>query len=382
MAQDLREKAGINLYSGTTLDIPSNRSERHKILKRDSQGFRVPDDDAIKFSLLSEEEAAAALCKSIIEVRDNIIIINKPYGIASHPGAGHKHSISELLPRVEHYVRSKASNRQIGSSLRTVQTLTLVHRLDKESTGLMLIARNQEASLKLKQAFANRWIKKDYLCITVGIPSSSYGYIRLPLVERNFEGVFKMCVAPLNRRAKPSSCDVLSSNEDAEFKGLMNWDEMESVCGESNVPTTFYKILDRRNDAALLTCSTLSGLKHQVRVHLAFGLHTPILGDHKYSHASFLAPQRLPHCLLDRLEIRQSKVRYMLLHLHAHRMRLRFTQSEHAGKQNADAHFFDFATSGSRTSQSSLVFSAHPPNYFIKNLRLIGLNLPRFISKI
>lgn len=61
-----------------------------------------------------------------------------------------------------------------------------------------------------------------------------------------------------------------------------------------------------------------TGIRHQIRVHLGFGLRCPILGDHKYSYVDLLAPQKLPSDILLALRVRQSKVRHVPMHLHAY----------------------------------------------------------------
>ncbi|RTG90849.1 uncharacterized protein DC041_0002465 [Schistosoma bovis] len=172
----IRQRTKLNLYTGTTLDIPSNKSTAPVPEKLDSQGYRVPDEDPYKFDLLTEEEAATVLYKSIIEIR-----------------ADCKHNIVDLLPRIESMIRKRSHHGNHGKGEeKCIGELSTVHRLDKDSTGIILIARNKDSALKLQEAFARRWIKKDYLCITVGIPRSDYGYIQLPLVERNFNGIRKV----------------------------------------------------------------------------------------------------------------------------------------------------------------------------------------------
>ncbi|KAF8561362.1 hypothetical protein P879_06831, partial [Paragonimus westermani] len=365
VVKEVRKKTKLNLCTGTTLDLPSDASKTVESERLDSHGYRIPDADHIKFQYLNEDEAAIVLSKAVLDVRDNVIILNKPYGLASHPGPGHKHSVSELLPRLEHYVRSLTSH---GA---TENELSVIHRLDRECTGLMLIARNRNAALRLQEAFAHRWIKKDYLCITAGIPHYSQGCVRLPLKERKFEKVYKMCVTPLNRRTQTSRCE----QSHADLVESLDSMDLEMVTTSSDVPATFYEVLDRRNDAALVLCSSLFGVKHQIRVHLSMGLHTPVLGDHKYSHATFLAPQRLSARLLEPLRLRQSKVRHLPLHLHASRMQSVQTSETPVG-------FFDFIGSGSRSMNPGIDFVIPPPPHFWDSLKRIGLQLPRYLSKI
>src|SRR4051812_6915158 len=80
---------------------------------------------------------------------------------------------------------------------------------------------------------------------------------------------------------------------------------------------TKYKVLCQRGNAALLEVEPETGLRHQIRVHLGFGLRCPILGDHKYSHLDKMMPQKLPADMLLSLNIRQAKVRTVPMHLHA-----------------------------------------------------------------
>ncbi|CAH8528074.1 unnamed protein product [Schistosoma margrebowiei] len=390
----IRQRTKLNLYTGTTLDIPSNQSTSSIPEKLDSQGYRVPDEDPYKFDFLTEEEAATVLYKSIIEIRENVITLNKPYGIASQPGAECKHNIVDLLPRIESMIRKRSHGNHGKGEEKCIGELSTVHRLDKDSSGIILIARNKDSALKLQEAFARRWIKKDYLCITVGIPRSDYGYIQLPLVERNFNGIRKMCAPRLNRHLQELTCKQTQldiGNEANEYDVTdafsVLYDKMQT---NHNQPTTWYHLMDRRNDAALMLCSTLTGIKHQIRAHLAFGLQTPILGDHKYSHAEYLAPQRLPKSLLEVLNIRQSKVRYISLHLHALSLHLHVPPSSSPSPSSNEG-FFDFVRSFDNSHSNNNItnnkfiknpfkFTAPLPNHFRGNLKRIGLKLPHYLK--
>ncbi|VDP87075.1 unnamed protein product [Schistosoma mattheei] len=128
-------------------------------------------------------------------------------------------------------------------------------------------------------------------------------------------------------------------------------------------------------------------IKHQIRAHLAFGLQTPILGDHKYSHAEYLAPQRLPKSLLEVLNIRQSKVRYISLHLHASSLHLRVPPSSSSSSSSNNEGFFDFVRSfdnshsnNNKFIKNPLKFTAPLPNHFRGNLKRIGLKLPHYLK--
>ncbi|OON21984.1 RNA pseudouridine synthase [Opisthorchis viverrini] len=362
VVRDVRERTRVNLCTAPNLELPFTK-EKKDFKDRPVDGknsLLLRQKDSINFSQLTEDEAASVLAKSVIEVR---------------AGPGLKNSIIDLLPRLEHRVRKLEGRPEPSDD--NIEEFLLAHRLDKECTGVMLVARNRDACLKLQEAFARHWFEKNYLCITSGIPKTAKGVIQLPLVEKNFNGVYKMCVLPLNRHVQSESRDALRSDLSDEADAAQLKMDLESDVGEAGHPSTHYEMLDRKNAAALLICSATQGLKHQIRVHLSMGLHTPILGDHKYSHVKYLAPQRLSHRLLEQLNIRQSKVRHLPLYLHASSLRL--SQSgQMAGKA------LNFMTSKSKNGQSfsaPIDFFAPPPAHFLEMLRLIGLKLPRHLAK-
>nr|VZI01226.1 unnamed protein product [Spirometra erinaceieuropaei] len=186
----VREQLSINQYTGHTIDF--DRQGPVFLNRRDSQGFRIPDDDAVKFYKLTEDEATEVLWRCIIINQENIIVLNKPPGISSHGGPGQSFSVDSLLPRLAHKLR-------LGPHDET-DILQITHRLDKETTGALLISRNKDTHLKLTEAFANRWIRKSYLCITSGIPRSKDGSITLPIREKQIGGKYRVSV----RRPIPS----------------------------------------------------------------------------------------------------------------------------------------------------------------------------------
>lgn len=82
---------------------------------------------------------------------------------------------------------------------------------------------------------------------------------------------------------------------------------------------THYRVISEFKNAALLSVRPETGVKHQIRAHLGFGLRCPVLGDHKYTNLDRIVPQTLPSDMLVALNVRQSKVRNIPMHLHAYR---------------------------------------------------------------
>ncbi|VDL60857.1 unnamed protein product [Hymenolepis diminuta] len=360
---DVREQFSINQYTGGKLDF-KNRKKTPEV-RQDSLGYRIPDDDPIKFHLLTEEEASDVLYKCIIGVHENVIVINKPPGIACHGGEGQSFSVDGLIPRIAYRFRTDAQSDS--------ETFQLTHRIDKEATGLLLVSRNQDTHLKLTEAFANRWIRKSYLCITSGIPRVKEGDICLPISEKYVGGKYRIVAHRPSTRPKSLDNDILHDEGEDALKKLRK---------KTNA-ITHYNMLDRCNDTALIECFAVTGLKHQIRVHLSTALDTPILGDHKYSHYGFLAPQRLSKRTLEALGIRQSKARYIGLHLHAHMLRFDGGVAPNAKSENLYPNgtkkapppgFFSFLSR--EKPREVRQFVAPVPSFFLRTLSLLRMKMP------
>ncbi|XP_041347380.1 uncharacterized protein LOC121367341 [Gigantopelta aegis] len=253
----------------------------------DSKGFRILKNQVPDFGNTPSVMIANELKKSIIYNKGDVIAIYKPYGLPSHGGPGVRVSVGQLLPQLCDMLSGKEN----------INMLHLVHRLDKETTGVMLLAKTPEMAWRLKNAFRKQEVMKMYWVIVKGIPKPSEGIIDIPMSEGKVEGIHRMVLRP----------------DYTEYTKLT--EKKRSI--KSYRAITRYRVLESASDAALVECQPHTGVKHQIRVHLAYGLNTPILGDHKYSHFTKLAPQRLFPDMLQQLGIRQSKVRHVPMHLHA-----------------------------------------------------------------
>jgi len=165
---------------------------------------------------------------------DSIIIINKPQGLVVHPGAGHLndtlvHGLLFHCPDLQ----TDEGNIRPG----------IVHRLDKETSGVMVIAKNLEAHFHLGKQFENRLIKKTYLAVTIGKPSA---------LELN---------APIKRHEK-------------------NRQQM-AIHPDGKPAYTQFEILAQNGSFHLIKAFPKTGRTHQIRVHLK-ALNAPIFGDSVY----------------------------------------------------------------------------------------------------
>jgi len=173
--------------------------------------------------------------KTIIHKDDNIIAINKPQGLAVQGGSNIKVSVADYLPHLR---------------FENQQNPQLVHRIDKDTSGLLLIARNTKTSEKLTKFFKERnKIQKTYLAIVIGELPKKSGTISHPLIKKFSGGVEKV------------------------YK--------DSKLGKEAI--TNFKVLSysQSYDVSLLEVKILTGRTHQIRVHLKDFGH-PILGDGKY----------------------------------------------------------------------------------------------------
>ncbi len=167
----------------------------------------------------------------------NIVVINKPSGLVVHPGAGSQRStlVNALL---YHFPEIK----NIGPPNRP----GIVHRLDKETSGLIVVAQDKEALSSLKDQFKKRRIGKRYLTLVWGLYSKKNGTISWP-IGRHVKNGARMSV----RTQKPKKAE------------------------------TRFSVLRSFKEHSLLDVTPLTGRTHQIRVHMAASGH-PIVGDKRY----------------------------------------------------------------------------------------------------
>ncbi|CAH0495471.1 Ribosomal large subunit pseudouridine synthase D [Novosphingobium sp. CECT 9465] len=183
---------------------------------------------------------------SVIYEDDALIVIDKPAGLVVHPAAGNLDGT--LVNALLHHCRGQLSG--IGGVARP----GIVHRIDKDTSGLLVVAKTDVAHEGLAKQFADHSIVRAYKCLTAGAPMPPAGTVRGAIAR---------------------------SNHDRKKMALVEE-------GRGKHAVTHYKTLAVLNDAALVECRLETGRTHQVRVHLASIGHS-LLGDPVYGRA----PSRL-----------------------------------------------------------------------------------------
>lgn len=176
----------------------------------------------------------------IIFEDEHLLVINKPAGLTVHPGSGNRNET--LVNALLYHFKDRLS--AIGG----IERPGIVHRLDKETSGLMLIAKQDQAHLRLSEMIAKRQVKRHYQTLCWGIPHPLQGTIDAP-IGRHPQHRTKMTVTKKNARSATTHYQVTS------------------IFGQ--------------NLASLVTCQLETGRTHQIRVHFAH-IHHPIIGDPTY----------------------------------------------------------------------------------------------------
>ena len=210
-----------------------DRVEPGQIIRLPPGVTAAPPPKPREIPTLSDRDAAE-IRSLVIHKDDQVIVLNKPPGLAVQGGTGTERHVDGMLDALRFGFEERPR---------------LVHRLDKDTSGLLLIARTGQAAKRLGESFRDRETEKLYWAVVVGVPPKAEGAIDLPLAKR------------------PGARD----------RELMQVDHEN---GQKAL--THFRVLDRAaRRAALLALWPRTGRTHQLRVHCA-AMGCPILGDGKY----------------------------------------------------------------------------------------------------
>jgi 23S rRNA pseudouridine1911/1915/1917 synthase len=263
-----RSQAGKHIKAGSV-------NVNGTLIKKAS--MKLKEDDRVNLTIKKTQDQSTSPSMinapeiPILYEDDSCLVVNKPAALTVHPSetTGGETTLIDIL-------RSRHGD-----------GLQLVHRLDKDTTGCLLISKNAKAHAALQKQFKDRSVKKIYLAIVAGTPDEKKATIDAP-IGRSLVNRLKMSL----------------------FK-----------TSTSRNAVTTYEVLSESDEASLLQCDIHTGRTHQIRVHLSSIGH-PILGDEKYGTEK------------SQILSKQYDVDAPLLHAHE----LQFTSPEQSGTLEISAH--------------------------------------------
>lgn len=244
----LREER-IDKYLAEELGI-----SRSTVKKMIDEGFVLVNGKEVKASLILSEadelfvkdgfikEAsfeAEDIPINIVYEDDDLLVINKKSGMVVHPGNGN--TSGTLVNALMHYTKNLSNKEAFRPGI--------VHRIDKDTSGLMLVAKNDKAHDILAEGFKNKTIKREYIALVCGVVGEDSGVIDAP-IGRDAKDRKKMCVTSEN----------------------------------SKKAVTHFKVLKRYEHYTLLRLILDTGRTHQIRVHMKYIGH-PVYNDPVYGKA-------------------------------------------------------------------------------------------------
>ena len=204
--------------------------------------YKLNENDKVEVEIPEVKEVCIEAQDIPVEVlyEDNdIIVVNKPKGLVVHPANGNPDgTLVNALMKI-----CKGTLSGIGGEIRP----GIVHRLDKDTSGVLIVAKNDKAHLALFKQIKNREVKKTYLALTRGIIKENEATINMP-IGRSTTDRKKMAVVKTGKEA-----------------------------------ITHFKVLERFKENTLLEINLETGRTHQIRVHLS-QIGYPIVGDMVYSN--------------------------------------------------------------------------------------------------
>jgi 23S rRNA pseudouridine955/2504/2580 synthase len=228
-----RVKAGDRLSTGQILRLPPQVQTIHSPVDKQS-----PDSQTARPQLSEQERIFAE--GLVIHQDSAVLVLNKPAGLATQGGSGITRHIDGLLDYLT-----------FGKKQRP----RLVHRLDRDTSGVLVVARTVPAAAALSEALRQRDAQKLYWALTRGVPKPHRGTIKAALAKESGHG--------------PHGQDERMATVERDSEG-------------AKYAITDYAVLDQAaQDYAWVAAKPYTGRTHQIRVHLA-SLETPIVGDFKY----------------------------------------------------------------------------------------------------
>ena len=250
------EKAGMRIdvfvseEDGVTRSAVAKLIESEKILVNGAavpKNYKLKSNDTVHISyppVESCEAEAENIALDIVYEDSDIVVINKPSGMVVHPAAGN--TSGTLVNALLYHCGDSLSG--VGGVARP----GIVHRIDKDTSGLLVVAKNDSAHLFLSERLKDHRISRIYYAIVCGNPKNDCGTVDAPIGR-----------SPVDRKKMAIIRDPLKNAKYA---------------------VTHYKVLERFKGFSFVKCELETGRTHQIRVHMSSIGH-PLLGDEVYGGA-------------------------------------------------------------------------------------------------
>lgn len=209
--------------------------------KNIKNNYKVKSGDNIEIMLDDPKEAnieAEDIPLDIVYEDKHLLVVNKPQGMVVHPAPGNY--TGTLVNALMHHCKDNLSG--INGVLRP----GIVHRIDKDTSGLLLVAKTDEAHASLSEQIQEKTVKREYICVVEGLIKSKKGVIDAP-IGRHHLNRLKMAVTPTN----------------------------------SKHAVTHFEVIEYFRNSTLVKCVLETGRTHQIRVHMQYIGHA-IMGDPLY----------------------------------------------------------------------------------------------------
>ena len=249
-----KELVGLRLDKALSLileDVSRSKVQAHLeggyILvnqKKEKPSYKLAEGDLITIEDFTSEVSdlnPEDIPLDIVYEDDDLIVVNKPKGLVVHPGAGNEeHTLANALKFHSDNLSTLNGEFRPG----------IVHRIDKDTAGLLIVAKNDAAHAFLSNQLADHTLGRKYYALVLGVIPENEGKI----------------IAPIGR--------------DQKFRQKMAVDLLRGKEAETN-----FKVIERFKETTLVECALKTGRTHQIRVHMAY-IGYPVIGDPIYGRGN------------------------------------------------------------------------------------------------